>query len=322
MSADVRQVARVSEWKLKEVDELLERMKTSRVVGVVGIRELPASEMQRIRSVLRPVSEIKVVNNNIARRAILKSGESLRPLADYIEDQTALVFSNANPFTLKKLLDAEKRPMPIKAGAVAPMDIVVESGETSFSPGPTVGKLQSAGIPASIKGGKVVISQRTVLAKKGDIITPKVAEALQLMEIYPKLVGLDLRAAYSEGLVFEAKDLAVDVEAILGDISEAARNALSFAVEIAYVTPETVAPILLRAAAGARTLVSERGIPVPGMMDQIIMKAYANAQAIAGLTSAGQEVTEQKQAEEVVEEVEEKKEEEEDAAAGLGSLFG
>lgn len=321
MSADVRHVARVPEWKLKEVDELVERIKSSRVVGVAGIRELPASEFQRIRGILRPLSEVRVVNNNIARRAILKSDESIRPLADYIEDQTALIFSDANPFALKKMLDAEKRPMPIKAGAVAPMDIVVESGETSFSPGPMVGKLQSAGIPAAIKGGKVVINQRVVLAKKGDVITPKVAEVLQLMEIYPKLVGLELRAAYSDRLVFAAEDLTLDVDAVLRDISEAAGKALAFAVEVAYVTPQTVAPIVQRAASRARYLVAERGIPVPGMMDLVIMKAHANAQAIASLISGGESAPEQKQVEEVVEEVEEKKEEE-DAAAGLGSLFG
>ena len=59
------------------------------------------------------------------------------------------------------------------------MDIVVEAGETSFSPGPMVGKLQAAGIPAAIKGGKVVINQKITLVKEGEVVSAKVADILK-----------------------------------------------------------------------------------------------------------------------------------------------
>lgn len=325
MSAQVLQSGRVQEWKVKEVSELVERINNSRVVGIVGVRELPASDFQRIRGDLRATSEIKMVRNNIARRALEQAGESVRPLADYIDDQTALIFSQSNPFTLKKLLDAGKRPMPIKAGSKAPIDIVVEAGETSFSPGPMVGKLQSAGIPAAIKGGKVVINQRTVLAKEGEVITPKLAEVLQLMEIFPRNIGLELRAAYEGGLVFRAKDLSLDVDSVLADLSTAGSLAFSFAVEVSYITPDTVVPILQRASAKARAVVAEAAVPVPGMMTLVLAKANANAQAIAGLISPVQapaSAPAEKKAEAEVVEEESKEAKEEDTAAGLGSLFG
>jgi len=325
MTAEVRRAGHVPAWKIKEVDELVEKIGKSRVVAVIGVREIPARDIQRMRAELRSTSEIRMVRNNIARRALDMCDSDITPLSDYIEDQSALIFTDANPFVLKKLLDAEKRPMAIRAGARSPRDIVVEAGETSFSPGPMVGKLQSAGVPAAIKGGKVVINQTTVLAKEGEVVSPKLAEVLQLMEIYPKEVGLELRAAYEGGLIFRAEDLSINVDAILADLSQASARAFSLAVEIAYTTPQTIEPILQIAQSKARTMVAECALPVPGMINLVLGKAVANARAVATLMDGGAaEAPEAAMESKVEEATEEKKEEEseEDMAAGLGSLFG
>ena len=212
MASEVRHTAHIPEWKVKEVSELVELIGKSRVVGVVGMREIPADDLQQMRGVLRSNVEIKMVRNTIARRALDSSAPEIRPLADFIEDQSALIFSNGNPFKLYSMFEKGKRPMPMRAGARAPKDIVIEAGETSFSPGPMVGKLQAAGIPAAIKGGKVVINQKITLVKEGEVVSAKTADILKTMEIFPKNVGLELRAIYEGGLVFKAKDLAIDVD--------------------------------------------------------------------------------------------------------------
>ena len=69
-----------------------------------------------------------------------------------------------------------------------------------FKPGPVVGEFQKAGLPAAIEKGKVVIKSDKVLVKSGGQITRDQAQALTKLEIYPMTVGLDLRAAYEEGL--------------------------------------------------------------------------------------------------------------------------
>jgi large subunit ribosomal protein L10 len=258
------------------------------------------------------------------------AGDEISPLADYIEDQTALVFSDENPFRLYALLEKGKRPMPIRAGARAPKEIVIEAGETSFSPGPMVGKLQAAGIPAAIKGGKVVISNQVKLVKEGEVVSAKVADILKAMEIFPKTVGLNLRAAYEGGLVFKSKDLTLDIEGLLSQFGSASAAATGLAIKVGYATPETIAPILQLASAKARGLVAEVGIPVPGMMEIVLARAAANAQAIASLArgeaapapaaeaAVGPAAAKEKQESPEKEE----KKEEEDTAAGLGALFG
>ncbi|OPY53918.1 MAG: 50S ribosomal protein L10 [Methanosaeta sp. PtaU1.Bin060] len=327
MAGEVHRTAHLPEWKVKDVKELIEKISSSRVVGVVGLREIPASNLQQMRGDLRGKVEVKMVRNTIARRALEASAPEIRPLADFIEDQTALIFSDENPFKLHGILEKGKKPMPIKAGARAPRDIVVEAGETPFSPGPMVGKLQAAGIPAAIKSGKVVINQKITLAKEGEVVSAKTADILKTMEIFPRDVGMNLRAAYEGGLIFREKDLGIDVASQISEIGAASAKAFNFAVEIGYATPETVGPILQRAQAKARALVAEAGIPVPGQMDLVLGRAAAQAMAISSLiggakpaeasaAAAGTPATEA----EATEEKEEKKEEE--TAAGLGALFG
>ena len=295
----------------------------SRVVGVVGVREIPADNLQQMRGSLRGNVEIRMVRNTIARRALEASAPEIRPLADFIEDQTALLFSNDNPFKLNSLLVKGKQPMPIKAGARAPKDIVIEAGVTSFSPGPMVGKLQAAGIPAAIKSGKVVINQKITLAKEGEVVSAKTADILKTMEIFPRNVGLELRAAYEGGLIFKVKDLSIDVEAQISELFAASAKAFGFAVEIGYATPKTVGPMLQKAQTKARALVLEAGIPVPSMMEMLLAKAAANAKALSRLASgeAALEAAAAPAPAKAQEEKEEKKDEG-DTAAGMGALFG
>jgi large subunit ribosomal protein L10 len=264
-----------------------------------------------------------MVRNTIARRALEASAPEIRPLAEFIEDQTALLFSNENPFKLNSLLVKGKQPMPIKAGARAPKDIVIEAGVTSFSPGPMVGKLQAAGIPAAIKSGKVVINQKITLAREGEVVSAKTADILKIMEIFPRNVGLELRAAYEGGLIFKARDLSINVEAQIAELFAASAKAFGFAVEIGYATQKTVGPMLQKARARARALVLEAGIPVPSMMEMLLARAALNAKAIARLASgeAALEAAAAPALAKAQEEKEEKKDEG-DTAAGLGALFG
>jgi large subunit ribosomal protein L10 len=319
MAGEIRHTAHIPEWKVKDVEELIEKISKSRVVGVVGVREIPASNLQQMRGSLRGNVEIRMVRNTIARRAMEASAPEIRPLADFIEDQTALIFSNDNAFKLNSMLEKGKQPMPIKAGSRAPKDIVVEAGETTFSPGPMVGKLQAAGIPAAIKGGKVVINQKIILAKEGEIVPAKTADILKTMEIFPRNVGLELRAAYEGGLIFKSKDLSINVDSKIAELCNASAMAMSFAVEIGYTTPVTIGPMLQKAQTKARALVLEAAIPVPSMMEFILAKAAANAKAIDNIARG--ETAPAAAAPAAKKEKEEKKDEG-DTAAGLGALFG
>ena len=119
MASEVRRTAHLPEWKVKEVSELVEPIGKSRVVGVVGMREIPASDLQQMRGALTNEVEVKTVRNNITSRALDPSSQEIKPLADFIEDQSALASAEEIP-SAHSMFEKAKRPMAMRAGARHP----------------------------------------------------------------------------------------------------------------------------------------------------------------------------------------------------------
>jgi large subunit ribosomal protein L10 len=266
-------------------------------------------------------------------------------MEEYVDTQTALVFTEQNPFKLFKTLEKSKSPSPIKAGTIAPKDIIVEKCETSFPPGPILGDLQAAGIPAAIDGGKVVIRETKAVAKEGEAVSQKLAAMLTRLEIYPMEVGLDMRAAFENGMAFTPDVLAIDEDKYFSDIVLAAQQAFNTSVFAAYPTAENIKTLIAKATTESRNLGINAVVLEPEIIDSLLGKAQSEMLSVASVASANNEEAvddELKEAlgaaasasaaapaETVEEEAEEEKEEEqeeesgeEDGMAGLGALFG
>ena len=173
--------------------------------------------------------------------------------------------------------------MAAKAGEKAPEDIVIASGPTSFKPGPIVGELQQAGIPAAIEGGKVKIRETKTVVKKGGVISAKLAAILVKLDIKPMDVGVLLQAAFHDGSIYEPSVLAVDETVILGQIALASRQALALSLEAAIPTKDTAPALLTKAVRDARGLAIEAAIYEKDVVDAIIGKAYREGQVIKTL---------------------------------------
>ncbi|RLG39268.1 MAG: 50S ribosomal protein L10 [Candidatus Alkanophagales archaeon] len=272
----------VKEWKKEEVAKLKERVEAHKTVGVAGIREISARQLQQIRRDLKDKITIKVAKNSLITRAL--AGSKHEGLIPYVQDQTALIFTNLDAFKLYKILEEGKTPAPIKAGAVAPCDIVVEKGPTPFKPGPIVGELQNVGIPATIEGGKIVVKETTVVVKEGERVPPKIAEILKRLEIYPVKVGLDLRAACDEdGVTYTPDLLRIDEEKYFADLAGAVGNAYSllFAIRDDYPTSYTAPLFLTDAARAAYALAVEARYPTKETIEVLLQDACHRALSLA-----------------------------------------
>jgi len=332
-------MAHVAAWKKDAVKDLAVRMAKSKVVGIIDVHGVPAPAFQTMRTNIRANAEITMLKNTLLRIALMeasKQKKGLEKLADAVDGQCAVVISNLNPFKLFKQLDATKTKMPAKGGEVSPDDIEIKAGETPFKPGPVVGELQKAGLPAAIEQGKVVIKKDKVLVKKGDKIPREVALVLSKLEIYPLTVGLDLNAAYEDGMVYKRDVLAVDDVAILNQVRQAASGALNLAVYIAFPTEMSIRPLLASAHMKALNLAVNAEIATPETIKIMLAKANAQMLALAARvpgaiddelkkklegTGAPPEDKGGDKKEEKKEEKEEKVSESE-AAAGLSALFG
>ena len=270
-------------WKKDEVAEIKKNAKEFSLIGLVDMYGIPAQQVQQIRRNLRGVAVIKVTRNTLIKHAFEDIGGDVKDLSKYISGHSAIIFTNDNPFKLFKQLEKTKTKMAAKAGEKAPEDIVIEKGPTSFKPGPIVGELQQAGIPAAIEGGKVKIRETKTVVKKGAVISPKLAAVLAKLDIKPMDVGLALQVAYHEGGIFEPSVLAVDETVILAQIQLAATQAFNLSVNESIPTKDTMKAILTKAVREARGLAVEAAIYEKDVIDAIIGKAHAESQAINGL---------------------------------------
>jgi len=270
-------------WKKDEVADIKKNAKEYKLVGLVDIYGIPAQQVQQIRRNLRGKAVIKVTRNTLIKHAFEEIGGDVKNLAKYISGHSAIIFTNDNPFKLFKQLEKTKTKMAAKAGEKAPEDIVIPGGPTSFKPGPIVGELQQAGIPAAIEGGKVKIRETKTVVKKGGVINAKLAAILVKLDVKPMDVGVILQAAFHDGNIYEPSVLAVDETVILGQIALAARQATALSVEAAYPTKDTAAAVITKAVRDARAVAIDAAVYEKDVVDAIIGKAQRESQALKNL---------------------------------------
>jgi|APFre7841882724_1041349.scaffolds.fasta_scaffold00523_16 large subunit ribosomal protein L10 len=332
-------MAHVAAWKKQVVKELVDAMRSHQVVAVVDLHGIPSAQLQLMRQGMRPKAAVIMSRNTLLDIAIdeaAKERPGLEKMKEFLGGQCAIVATDENPFKLFRQMESTKSAAPAKAGDIAPEDIEVKAGDTPFKPGPIVGELQKVGIPAGIEGGKIVIKKDKVLVKQGDPISAELAAVLPKLEILPMIVGMDLRAAFEDGLIYKKDVLDVPVDYYTSMIGLASRSAMALAVEVCYFAPETMGPLLAKAYRSAVAVSTESAFPTKDTIQFLLAKAEASMLVLAvRIPELGDERVQQRlsatpsspapssdKKEEPKEEKKEEKVSEEDAAAGLGALFG
>jgi len=270
-------------WKRKEVEEIKADIGKYGLTGLVDMYGIPASQLQQIRRNLKGSAKLKMTRNTLIEHALQEMGGDVKALGNFISGHSAVIFTNENPFKLFKKLERTKTKMAAKPGEKAPDDIIVEKGPTSFRPGPIVGELQQAGIPAAIEAGKVKIRETKTVVRKGEVINAKLADVLSKLDIKPMDVGLILQAAFFEGSVYEPSVLAIDEDMIIGQIALAGQQAFNLSVNVVIPTKETMAPIITRAVREARGLAVDASVYEKDVIDGIIGKAHRESAALQNL---------------------------------------
>jgi large subunit ribosomal protein L10 len=242
----------VSERKKKVVKELENLMK-NKTVMVVSIKNLPASQFQEIRKKLREKAEIRVIKRNLVDFGLEHTkNEALIELMKYVEGDCAVLFSQEDAFELSGFLSDNKSPSKAKAGQVSPDEIKIEAGATELLPGPAITELSQAGLKVKVEGGKIAISEAKLFIKSGETITEQKAGILSKLNIIPFKIGLEPIAAYCDGKVYG--NVKINKQEKLAELRNSFARALGFGVSIAYVSSETLTPILGRAAAHENAL--------------------------------------------------------------------
>lgn len=275
--------AHLPKWKTDEVEEIKRNTNDFTLTGLVDMYGIPASQLQQIRRNLRGKVVVKMTRNTLIEQALSELGGPIETLKNYISGQSALIFTNESPFKLYKELEKTKSKMFAKPGDIAPEDIAVSKGPTSFAPGPVVGELQQAGIPAAIESGKVVIRESKILVKKGEEIPKKIADAMIKLDIKPIDVGLILQTAYYEDTIYLPDTLAIDESEYYDKIVLAAQQAFNLSVNATIPNKTSIEALLMKAFSEARNLGVEASVYEKGVINEIIGKAYGQMNALKGI---------------------------------------
>ena len=309
--------------KRDAVEELKRVFKEYPTIGLAALYRVKANQLHEMRRKLRGTALLKVSKNALVKMALkelMENGEFKRSdaLFKHLEGQNILIFTKEDPFKLARMLDEVKIPSFARPGDIAPEDIVVQEGNTGLPPGPLVSEFNEVGLPARIVSGSIWISKTTVIAKKGDVISDKLASVLAKLGVKPVKVGLNLKVAYSDGLVYPVEMLKLDIESYKNELLKAWENAFKLALALKYLTPETLPRILVECYSTSLRLALSIGYLTPETLPLLIQKALIETSIIGSLTFKA-EGSEKRKVEKEELSKEEKKEEEE---VGLASLFG
>ena len=264
----------------QQVQELPKKYK---VVALVRMEKVRSSQLLPLRKKFKGEVEIISVKDKVAQKALsaLKI-PAIDKLAEKLVGQCVLMFTNLSPHKLNILLGKNKIMLAARGGDKASIEVVIKAANTGITPGPILTDFKEAGIATKIDQGTVWITKASTVAKKGDVISAKLATLLSKLDVKPVEAGILLNAALEEQTVYNQEDLVIDVEKYREEFARAHQEAMSLAIEIGYVTKDNVNLILARAAQQARSLAVEAGFLTEETRDQTLAKANAQASALAG----------------------------------------
>lgn len=271
----------VQRWKLEEVEELARLIERYPVVAVFRLTGLRANLIHEMRRKLRGMAVIRVTKKTLFQKAAEKAGKpGLIRLIEDLKVPIGFIFSDISVFRLKLILDKNKIPMHAKAGERADMDVIIPEMNTGLPPGPILSDFGKLKIPTKIEGGQIWIAKDTLVAKKGDEISPALAALLARLDIKAVLKGITIDKAYEDGVILREEDLAIDIEGMKDELMSAQATALTLASEIGYLTPETIQLVLSKAYVHAKALALEAAIPVKGFVEDLLRRAEAAAKTL------------------------------------------
>jgi len=242
----------VSEEKKSTVKNLAKLM-GSRTILVTSVKNLSSSQFQDIRKKLRGKAEVKVAKKSLIDFALEHANNKLlEELVRYVQENSALLFSEDDAFELSAFLSDNKSSAKAKAGQVSPEEIKVEAGPTDLAPGPDISALGAVGLQVKIEGGKIAISKSAVLVKVGEEISSEKASILAKLNINPFKIGLEPIAAFFDGKVYS--NVKVNKGEALEILKVSYSRALAFGVSLNYPNKNTLGFILGKAAAHEKAL--------------------------------------------------------------------
>jgi large subunit ribosomal protein L10 len=264
----------VLEEKIGEVEEIKELLKGYKSIGIASLQKVRAAQLQELKKNLAGQVYMKVMKNTLTKLAIEGMKEhDLKKLGEYLEGANLFLFTNLNPFKLALLLERGKVKTTAKSGDTSAMDVVIPAGSTGQPPGPIISQLNAVGLPTRIESGSVWVSKDTLVVRKGETISERLAAVLSKLGIKAVEAGLSMKAVLDEDLIISQDLLKIDLEETRRSLEQSHGEAFALSLSIAYPTPENIAVLLQTAHQKAFALSLNAAVPTKETITHLIRKA-------------------------------------------------
>jgi large subunit ribosomal protein L10 len=265
----------VLEEKIGEVEEIKELLKEYKSIGIASLQKVRAAQLQELKKSLAGKVYMRVLKNTLTKLAIEKmETDELKKLEDHLEGANLFLFTDLNPFKLALLLERGKVKTVAKSGDIAAMDVVIPAGSTGQPPGPIISQLNAVGLPTRIESGSVWVSKDTLVVRKGESISERLAALLSKLGIKAVEAGLSMKAVLDEGLIISGNMLKIDVEATRKSLEQSNSEAFALSLSIAYPTPENMTMLLQIAQKEAFALSLNAAVPTKETIADLVRKAH------------------------------------------------
>jgi len=267
----------VSERKKRMAEKIKSFIRSYRTIFVFDLHSIPASQLHKIRELLKDVAKIFVVKKRVLQK-VMEEEKLTLPLEGI--KMPALIFSDRSVFDVVKKLRLYKLPMKAKPGDKAPKDIVIKKGVTQVPAGPAIATFKAFKMPTFVKDGKIAIKEDFKLCNAGEVINENMVSLLNLLGIEPLEIGIRPKCAYSENVVYDEFVLSLEEDWFREHIKSSVSNALNLATNIKIPTKQNISLLLAEGYMNAKNLGLYLGIPSKETISELLVKASNNAKAL------------------------------------------
>jgi len=225
-------------WKSNYFQKLIALLDEYPRCFMVGVDNVGSKQMQKIRIALRGHGEVLMGKNTMMRKAIrghLENNPALEKLLPHIRGNVGFVFTKGDLTEIRQIIVDNKVAAPAKAGAVAPIPVMIAPQNTGMGPEKT-SFFQALNIPTKISKGTIEILNEVKLLSAGDKVGASEATLLNMLNVSPFTYGLLIEQVYDSGTVFEPSILDITDDDLRKRFMEGVVNLACVSLAIGYPT--------------------------------------------------------------------------------------
>jgi len=229
-------------WKANYFLKVVQLLDEYPKAFIVGADNVGSRQMQTIRSSLRGTGIVLMGKNTMIRKAIrghLENNAQLEKLLPHIKGNVGFVFTKGDLVEVRDKLTESKVRAPARAGAIAPLPVVIPAQNTGLGPEKT-SFFQALSIPTKISKGTIEIINDVPILKPGDKVGASEATLLNMLNISPFSYGLQIEQVYDSGSIFSPDILDIKPEDLRQKFQAGVANLAAVCLEIGYPTIASV----------------------------------------------------------------------------------